>query len=521
MAGEKDREKSKDELITDLSELRLCLASLEGAEGAIKQAELAVRAASEYAENIVETVREPLIVLDADLKVVSANQSFYDTFKVTPKESIGNLIYNLGNSQWDIPKLRTLLEDILPKDRKFANFEVDHVFSSIGHRIMLLNARRIHHEGTNRELVLLAIEDITERKQLENELKDSEERFRRVFETAKDGLLLIDKQTGNIVNVNPAIIKLLGYSRGELIGKKLQDVGVLKDIKDSKETFQEVIEYGFTNYDDVSVETKEGDFVDAEIYFVDRARFIQCNVRDITERKRAEEARQLIEYEKLSALGRLMANVAHEIRNPITIIGGLAKRIEKSIPSGTKGREDLELIFLEAKRLEELLRDVLYFSSKPFSDRVAHDINQMIDESLNVYQDAFAEHSISVNKCFGNAPKIYVDKSRVIVAIKNLISNAIEAMPGGGTLTITTDRGSVNGKNFVYTKITDTGVGISEDKIRMVFEPFFTTKVTKKEAWLGLPIAKRIVEGYGGFIRVDSSVEKGSTFSLYFPLRAT
>ena len=293
MTGKKDRGKSKNELITDLAELRLRLASLERAEGAIKQAELAARAVSEYAENIVETVREPLLVLDSDLKVLSANQSFYDTFKVTPKESIGTLVYDLGNSQWDIPSLRTLLQDILPKDRKFANFEVDHVFSSIGHKVMLLNARRIQKEDIGSEQILLAIEDITERKRVENELKDSEERFRRVFETAKDGLLLIDKQNGNIVNVNSAMIKLLGYSSGEFIGKKLQDVGILKDIKDFKETIQEVIEYGFTNYDDVAVETKAGDYVDAEIYFVDRTRFIQCNVRDITKRKRKELNRLL------------------------------------------------------------------------------------------------------------------------------------------------------------------------------------------------------------------------------------
>lgn len=234
-----------------------------------------------------------------------------------------------------------------------------------------------------------------------------------------------------------------------------------------------------------------------------------------------EMDKKLIEYEKLSALGRLTANVAHQIRNPITVIGGLAKKLEKSIPSGTKEREDLELISLEAIRLEELLRDVLYFSSKPFFHREDHDINEIIDESLNIYRDAFAEHSIGVNKCFGNVPRIYVDKSHVTAAIKNLISNAIEAMPEGGTLTITTDRDSVNGKNFLYTKITDTGVGISEDKIRMIFEPFFITQVTKKEMWLGLPIAKRMVEGHGGFIRVDSSVGKGSTFSLYFPLRGT
>ena len=97
-------------------------------------------------EDIVETVREPLIVLDSDLKVLSANRSFYDSFKVIPEETIGKLIYDLGNRQWDIPSLRMLLEEILPKGNKFDDYEVEHVFSSIGHKIMLLNARRIIQE---------------------------------------------------------------------------------------------------------------------------------------------------------------------------------------------------------------------------------------------------------------------------------------------------------------------------------------------------------------------------------------
>jgi signal transduction histidine kinase len=234
-----------------------------------------------------------------------------------------------------------------------------------------------------------------------------------------------------------------------------------------------------------------------------------------------EDEKKLIEYDKLSALGRLTANVVHEIRNPITVIGGLAKRLEKSIYSGTKEREDLDSISLEAKRLEELLRDVLIFSSKPFFHREELNVNKIIDELVNTYQDVFTEHSICVNKFFGNIPTIYVDKDYLITAVKNLISNAIEAMPKGGALTITTDRDYVKGNNYIYIKVSDTGDNISEDKIRMIFEPFFTTKITKKETWLGLPITKRIVEGHGGFIRIDSRVEKGSAFILYFPFRGS
>ena len=123
-------------------------------------------------EDIVETVREPLIVLDSDLRILSANRSFYNSFKVTPEETIGNLIYDLGNRQWDIPKLRTLLEEILPKNNKFDDYEVEHVFSNIGHKIMLLNARRITHKEIGSQTILLAIEDITKFRKLERERKN-------------------------------------------------------------------------------------------------------------------------------------------------------------------------------------------------------------------------------------------------------------------------------------------------------------------------------------------------------------
>ena len=119
---------------------------------------------------IVETAREPLLVLDSDLRVLKATRSFYDSFKVTPKETIGHLIYDLGNRQWDIPKLRELLETILPQKATFDNYEVEHDFSTIGKRIMLLNARQIQRGLGKERIILLAIEDITEHKMSE-ELK--------------------------------------------------------------------------------------------------------------------------------------------------------------------------------------------------------------------------------------------------------------------------------------------------------------------------------------------------------------
>lgn len=134
-----------------------------------KQAEQAREEALAYAQGIVETVAEPLVVLDADLRVKTVNRSFYQTFQVSPQETESRLIYELGNRQWDIPRLRVLLEDILPKNTELRDFEVEHNFPNIGRRTMLLNARRIYREEKRTQMILLAIEDITERKKLEEE----------------------------------------------------------------------------------------------------------------------------------------------------------------------------------------------------------------------------------------------------------------------------------------------------------------------------------------------------------------
>src|SRR3990170_3606223 len=129
----------------------------------------------EYAESIINTVREPLIALDQDLRVVTVSRSFYEVFKVKPEETVGQLIYDLGNKQWNIPKLRDLLETILPQKATFDNYEVEHDFATIGRRIMLLNARQIQRVLGEERVILLAIEDITERREIEIGLEKAHE----------------------------------------------------------------------------------------------------------------------------------------------------------------------------------------------------------------------------------------------------------------------------------------------------------------------------------------------------------
>jgi two-component system CheB/CheR fusion protein len=151
---------------------------LEKARKELETIKISEDEAREYSESIINTVREPLIALDQALRVVSVSRSFYEVFKVNPKETVGQLIYDLGNKQWDIPKLRELLETILPQKTTFDNYEVEHDFSTIGKRIMLLNARQIQRVLGKERIILLAIEDITERREIENGLEKAHDELK-------------------------------------------------------------------------------------------------------------------------------------------------------------------------------------------------------------------------------------------------------------------------------------------------------------------------------------------------------
>jgi two-component system CheB/CheR fusion protein len=188
--------------------------------------------ASEFAESIINTVREPLIALDQDLRVVTASRSFYEFFKVKPEETVGQLIYDLGNKQWDIPKLRELLETILPQKATFDNYEVEHDFATIGKRIMLLNARQIQRVLGKERIILLAIEDITERKEIENGLKKAHEELKELAIELKRTARVKSEFLANMSHeLRTPLNSIIGYTKlildgieGEINDEQRQDL---------------------------------------------------------------------------------------------------------------------------------------------------------------------------------------------------------------------------------------------------------------------------------------------------------
>lgn len=243
----------------------------------------------DYAEAVIEAV-PPLLVLDDKLCVQTANKSFCKSFKISSRETVGRLVYELGNGQWNIPELRTLLENVLPRKNVFKDFEVTHEFESIGRRTMLLSGRQVDHL----QRILLFIEDVTEQREAQAAMNASEVRYRRLFEAARDGILILDPNTRKITDANPFMSELLGYSHHELLGKELWEIGLLKDERASRSAFRELQKKHFIRYENLPLQNKAGQRHEVEfvsnLYQENGHKVIQCNIRDITARKKTEEA---------------------------------------------------------------------------------------------------------------------------------------------------------------------------------------------------------------------------------------
>lgn len=234
------------------------------------------------------------MVLGHDLRIRTANRSFYKSFQVTQEETENHLLYDLGDGAWGSPRLRTLLDNVLSLNQSVEDVEVEHTFPILGRKTMLLNARPFPPDGKNPELILLAIEDITERKQMEAAVEASEVRYRRLFEAAKDGILILNVSSGKIIDANPFMSDLLGYPREYFLEKELWEIGLFQDIRASQAAFKELQKRRYLRYDHLPLKTNHGGQIAVElvsnVYQEDHKEVIQCNIRDISERSRLEKA---------------------------------------------------------------------------------------------------------------------------------------------------------------------------------------------------------------------------------------
>ncbi|MEK6336400.1 MAG: ATP-binding protein [Acidobacteriota bacterium] len=484
-----------------------------------------------YCDCIIATLREPFIVLDHDLRIKTANRSFYEAFHVSPEETENQLIYDLGNRQWDIPKLQRLLDQVLSDESPVHDFEVEHTFPTIGRKILLLNASRFESAECAPSLILLAIEDITERRRAEVALEDSELRYRRLFETAQDAILILDERQGKIFDANPFIQDMLGYSQGEIVGKELWQIGMFRDAEENKAAFRELQDKGYIRYENLPLKTKAGEQIEVEfvsnVYQVDHHKVIQCNIRDITERSRLERKT----HDQAEALAELhqrkdefLAMLSHELRNPLSAIFSALHVLRLQGNENPIQQRAMTTMERQVGQLAHLVDDLLEVS------RVITGRIQLQFEHLDVR--AIAEHAVaSVQPLIerkhvlsvslpGEPVWVKGDPTRLEQVIVNLLTNAAKYTDEGGRiwLTVKQEEDEVE----VVLRVRDTGVGIAPELLPSIFDLFTQAPRTVDRSQgglgIGLSLVKKLVELHGGKVAAHSAgLGQGSEFVVRLP----
>lgn len=485
-----------------------------------------------YADNIIATLREPFLVLDKSHHVVSANQSFYQNFKVTPEETQGRYIYDLGDRQWDIPRLRELLEEVLPQNHFFQDFSVEHDFPAIGRKIMLLNGRRIQKPGNHSELILLAFEDVTERRKTDAELLVSEIRYRRLFEAAKDGILILDVNSGRITDSNPFMSELLGYSHEDFLGKELWEIGLFSDKTENEAAVRGLQETGYVRYENLPLESKDKQrVVEVEVvantYQANHQSVIQCNIRDITERSRLEKKLQ----EQAIALADLhrrkdefLAMLSHELRNPLAPISNAVQILRLQTKEDPLQHQARTIIERQLGQLTHLVDDLLEVSRittgriRLHRERLV--LNGIVENGIETVRALIDQRRHTLEVHLSPDPIwLYADASRLEQVVVNLLTNAAKYTADGGHISLSVEQ---VGEEALL-RVRDTGVGISPELLPRIFDLFTQAERSLDRSQgglgIGLSLVKQLVEGlHGGRVDVVSVLGQGSEFVVRLPV---
>lgn len=369
---------------------------------------------------------------------------------------------------------------------------------------------------------LVFVRDITERNRISSDLNTSELRYRRLFETAQDGILILDAPTGDITDANPFLTDMLGYSKEELLGKKLWEIGFIKDLAASHRAFDVLQEKRYVRYEDLPLENKYGKQMDVEfvsnVYPVDGKLVIQCNIRDITERKKAAEelGRSNKELEQFAYAA------SHDLREPLRMVSSFSELLQKRYKDKLDNNANNYIGFIVdgSARMQNLIDDLLLYSrvgtmGKPFEPVAMETILQDVVTNLKV---SIEETKTEISH--DPLPVVQGDVSQMNQVLQNLISNAIKFRRGEPPrIHVSAVRGATEWRFSVK----DNGIGIDPELFSRLFVLF--QRLNPREKYpgtgIGLAVAKKVVERHGGRIWVESRQGEGSTFLFTIPMRST
>jgi two-component system, LuxR family, sensor kinase FixL len=353
------------------------------------------------------------------------------------------------------------------------------------------------------------------------ELRQKQEINSGIIMSATDGLITINEDHV-IVGYNRGAEQMFGYSRAEALGQDLTLV-IPPPFKDVHQDYLK--RYLGTREAHVLgrqrrlfARRRDGQEFPLSISFsvveIQGNLYFTAIMRDITEYKAMED--RVLQSERLAAVGNTVAHITHEIKNPLLIIGGFARQLLKAPGFDDQARRKLSIMAEEVSHLEEMVAEMRDFVRRPPAQKRPGEIAAVIQEALELFQETFEEHHIKVRQVEETPlPPVTFDPKQVHQVLLNLFKNALEAMPGGGELTITN---RVKGDQ-VEISVADTGAGLSPEVAGNIFQPYFTTK--EKGTGLGLAICQNIMAEHGGCIFADSTPGQGATFTIQLPLKDT
>ncbi len=375
-----------------------------------------------------------------------------------------------------------------------------------------------------------AFRDITNRKIAEDALRFSEEKFSKAFRSSPTLIMISTLKGGRLIDVNDTFLDACGYSRIDVIGHTETELEMWSESGVRNKMVSHLEEHGFISSLETGLRTATGEVLtvlsSAEMIDIENEPCILSVILDITERKKLET--QLLHAQKMDAIGQLAGGVAHDFNNIITAIISYSYLMKNRLDENDPSRDNIDKIISLSDRAAQITHGLLAFSRKQYFEFVPARINGIIRDIENILSKFIKEDIELTTELASEEPTIVADKTQVEQVIINLVTNARDAMPEGGVLSIKTELKEIDDEfiglhgfgrpgQYVLLSISDTGTGMDEETRGKIYEPFFTTKEVGKGTGLGLSIIYGIVKEHKGYIHALSESGEGTTFRIYLP----
>ncbi len=477
----------------------------------------ALKTGNLFMESLFDGISEEIMVIGQDFRINDANKAFLDRCGLMKKDVLGKRCYELMERPWTPCNSEGGFCPVKRAGNINETVEMTHSYRDErgDTKEFIIIIYPLKTGGEEVKYFLEITRDVTEYRHLIMKLQRSEKRFKAILDTAIDAIISIDEDH-RIILFNNAAQRIFGYSSHEIMGEGLKVLispGYGEDYKRIKR-FLEEGELGIIgNTLSITGLRKDGEKfpITLSLSFLEMAGKITFTaiIRDVTEQQKLEN--RMLQSERLAAVGQAVAHVAHEIRNPLMIIGGVTNQIRAKLDD-EKDLHKIDMVIEEVMRLERLVADLGDFTKGYKLVKRPADINSVIQDVVKIMTGVWPDERYFFKKMLSKELcEINCDPDKLKQVFINIISNGLEAMQEGGTISISTEKIP----RGIEIRINDEGVGIPNDQIQRIFEPFYTTR--ESGSGLGLSISYKLIEAHNGDIWAISNPGKGSTFIIQLP----